>query len=57
MAAATVVRTCPACGGALGPPVSGDVHCYVVCTRCGARFELDDPALGDSTGEAPLEPG
>ena len=36
---------CPACGGALSPPISGAVHCYVECTVCHARFELDDPEL------------
>ncbi len=36
---------CPACGGPLSPPISGDVHCYVECTVCHARFELDDPEL------------
>ena len=40
-----VPTRCPTCGGALSPPVSGDVHCYVECTQCHARFELDDPAL------------
>ncbi len=38
--------TCPRCGYPLGPPVSGDVHCYVECTQCRSRFELDDPELG-----------
>ncbi len=38
---------CPNCGGRLGPPVSGEVHCYVECTRCRTRFELDDPELSD----------
>lgn len=47
-------ENCPACGGSLGEPISGDVHCYVECARCGLRFELDDPRLvppreGDST--------
>lgn len=36
---------CPSCGGRLGPPVSGDVHCYVDCAECGERFPLDDPRL------------
>ncbi len=35
-------RRCPECGGALGEPVSADVHCYVECTACGARFDLKD---------------
>ncbi|HXW67930.1 MAG TPA: hypothetical protein VEL82_08675 [Thermoplasmata archaeon] len=39
---------CPDCGGRLGPPVSGDVHCTVTCTVCGAEFELDDPAIARS---------
>ncbi len=40
---------CPDCGGELSEPVSGDVHCHVVCRACGAKFELDDPRL--SRGE------
>jgi len=40
-------RRCPACGGRLGPPVSGDVHCFVTCDACGERFELDDPRLAE----------
>ncbi|MGA9839062.1 MAG: hypothetical protein WBE40_07960 [Thermoplasmata archaeon] len=42
------MAACPRCGGALGPPVSGNVHCYVECGACGARFELDDPDLVES---------
>jgi hypothetical protein len=38
---------CPRCGGSLGEPVSDDVHCYVACDECGARFELDDPELAE----------
>ncbi|MGC2359118.1 MAG: hypothetical protein WA691_02285 [Thermoplasmata archaeon] len=38
---------CPSCGGRLSAPVSGDVHCYVECTECRTRFELDDPELSD----------
>ncbi len=36
---------CPECGGRLGEPVSGDVHCYVECGRCGTRFDLKDPRI------------
>ncbi len=36
---------CPVCEGLLSPPVSGDVHCYVYCLRCGTEFQLDDPRL------------
>jgi len=36
---------CPECGGRLGEPVSGDVHCYVECEDCSTRFELKDPRL------------
>ena len=46
---------CPVCQGTLSPPVSGDVHCYVYCQRCGAEFQLDDPRLApeeQSTGLA-----
>ncbi len=38
-------RACPDCGGRLGEPVSGDVHCYVECLRCGTRFDLNDPRI------------
>ncbi|HTT73399.1 MAG TPA: hypothetical protein VMG99_04525 [Thermoplasmata archaeon] len=41
----TAARVCPDCGGALGEPVSRDVHCFASCRRCGAEFELDDPRL------------
>ncbi len=41
--ATAVPHRCPECGGTLGAPVSGAVHCYVDCTACGERFELDDP--------------
>lgn len=44
--ATPVERTCPDCGGRLGEPVSGDVHCYVECVRCRARFDLNDPRIG-----------
>jgi hypothetical protein len=37
---------CPDCGGALGPVISGDVHCYVQCLECGHRFDLNDPRVG-----------
>ncbi len=37
---------CPECGGTLSEPVSGDVHCYVECMRCGVRFDLKDPRIG-----------
>ncbi len=50
-------RICPRCGGRLGEPVSGDVHCYVECTECGARFELDDPALARADRTVLPEPG
>ena len=40
---------CPACGGALGAPVSGGVHCYVECQACGERFDLKDPRIDPST--------
>jgi hypothetical protein len=36
---------CPECGGELSEPISGDVHCYVECRRCHARFELSDPRI------------
>ncbi len=36
---------CPECGGPLSEPISGDVHCYVECTHCGARFDLKDPRI------------
>jgi len=36
---------CPECRGRLSEPVSGPVHCYRECERCGARFQLDDPRL------------
>ncbi len=38
-------RTCPECGGRLSEPVSGDVHCVVICLNCGERFDLKDPAI------------
>ena len=41
----TTTDPCPRCGEQLSEPISGDVHCYVECSRCGARFELDDPEL------------
>jgi hypothetical protein len=44
-ASPVVPERCPVCGGRLGEPVSGDVHCYVECTQCRRRFELDDPDL------------
>jgi rubredoxin len=37
--------TCPDCGGSLSEPVSGDVHCYVLCSSCGHRFDLSDPRV------------
>jgi len=37
--------TCPACGGSLGEPTSGSVHCYRKCSNCGEEFQLDDPRL------------
>ncbi|MGP8077317.1 MAG: hypothetical protein ACLQC7_07425 [Thermoplasmata archaeon] len=43
-------RRCPLCGGTLGPPFSGDVHCFVECGSCEERFELDDPRLADPGG-------
>jgi len=43
--AATVKSPCPNCGGRLGEPISGDVHCYVECTACGERFDLKDPRV------------
>jgi hypothetical protein len=38
---------CPSCGGRLGDPVSGDLHCYVECGACHSRFGLDDPQLAE----------
>ena len=44
---------CPDCHGALSPPVSGDVHCYVECLACGHRFDLNDPRVSpDATPES-----
>jgi DNA-directed RNA polymerase subunit RPC12/RpoP len=39
---------CPRCGGRLSEPISGDLHCYVECSRCGEKFELDEPELAAS---------
>lgn len=36
---------CPECGGPLSEPVSGSVHCYRKCSRCGEEYQLDDPRL------------
>jgi len=36
---------CPECGGQLGEPVSGDVHCYVECEGCGQRYDLKDARI------------
>jgi uncharacterized protein (DUF983 family) len=41
----SVTSSCPACGGRLTEPISGDVHCYVECTVCGERFDLKDPRI------------
>jgi hypothetical protein len=49
-------RPCPRCGGALGEPVSADVHCYVECAGCGRRFELDDPELARQDAAPSREP-
>ncbi|MGP8075813.1 MAG: hypothetical protein ACLP8Y_03635 [Thermoplasmata archaeon] len=37
---------CPDCGGKLSEPVSGAVHCYRKCEKCGEEFQLDDPRMG-----------
>lgn len=36
---------CPECGGHLSEPISGSVHCYRKCGKCGEEFQLDDPRL------------
>ena len=41
----TLRPVCPECGGALSEPISGSVHCFRKCVRCGEEFELDDPRL------------
>jgi hypothetical protein len=47
---------CPECGGSLGPPFSLDVHCFVDCTGCRRRFELDDPALAGASSPPKGDP-
>ena len=45
-AAGVPIRSeCPECGGPLSEPVSGSVHCYRKCSRCGEEYQLDDPRL------------
>jgi len=43
--AASRHANCPECGGRLSEPVSGSVHCYRKCAKCGEEFQLDDPRL------------
>lgn len=45
MGTAESTDSCPECGGPLGEPVSGDVHCYRECEKCGERFDPRDPRL------------